>query len=51
MKDYIVDHKLIDEWDWEKNSKLGLDPNKLTLGSNKKHGGYVERVVITGLQK
>ena len=36
MKDYIVNHKLIDEWDWGKNSEFGLDPNKLTLGSNKK---------------
>lgn len=36
MKYYIVNNKLINEWDWEKNSGLGLDPNKLTLGSNKK---------------
>ena len=24
------------EWDWEKNNKLGLDPTKLTCGSHKK---------------
>ena len=24
------------EWDWEKNNELGLRPDKLTYGSNKK---------------
>jgi hypothetical protein len=26
---------LLDEWDWEKNAKLGLNPYKLTYGSHK----------------
>ena len=28
--------KLMAEWDWEKNNKLGFDPKTLTLGSEKK---------------
>ncbi len=35
MKKYISENKeLMKEWDWEKNKDL--DPNKLTVGSNKK---------------
>ena len=32
----IEDEKLMSEWDYEKNYELGLDPSKITLGSNKK---------------
>lgn len=36
-KKYIIDNPaLMAEWDWEKNAKLGLNPKKLTYGSNKK---------------
>ena len=36
-KKYIIDNaNLIVEWDWEKNNDIGLDPSKLTCGSNKK---------------
>ncbi len=36
-KKYIIDNpNLMKEWDWEKNNELGLDPNQLTSGSNKK---------------
>lgn len=28
--------QLMKEWDWEKNTELGLDPNKLLFGSNKR---------------
>ena len=41
-KKYIIDNaELMAEWNWEKNDKLGFDPKTLTLGSRKKHGGYV----------
>lgn len=34
---YVIDNDfLMDEWNWEKNSKLGLCPEKLTCGSNKR---------------
>jgi hypothetical protein len=34
---YETHQKLIDEeWDYEKNNKLGLDPSKITYGSHKK---------------
>ena len=34
---YITENeKLMAEWDWEKNNELGLNPEKLTHGSNKK---------------
>lgn len=36
MKDYVVNSPLIHEWNWEKNNELGLDPKKITLGSNKR---------------
>ena len=37
MAKYISENKeLMKEWDWEANKKAGLDPDKLTLGSNKK---------------
>lgn len=37
MKKYISENsELMKEWDWEANNKAGLDPNKLTEGSNKK---------------
>ena len=36
-KKYLIDNPtLMAEWNWEKNNELGLDPNILTLGSNKK---------------
>ncbi len=36
-KKYIIDNeKLMPEWDWDKNNELGLDPNTMTEGSNKK---------------
>lgn len=36
-KKYLIDNSvLMAEWDWEKNGKLGLNPNLLTFGSNKK---------------
>ena len=28
--------KLLSEWNWEKNTPLGLDPNTLRISSNKK---------------
>jgi len=41
-KKYVIDNaELMAEWNWEKNDKLGFDPKTLTLGSRKKHGGYV----------
>jgi len=34
---YLISYEnLMKEWDWKENNKLGLDPNKLTYGSNKK---------------
>ena len=36
-KKYLIDNTtLIAEWNWEKNSELGLNPRSLTLGSGKK---------------
>lgn len=36
-KKYIIeDSDLMREWNWEKNNELGLNPNLLTFGSNKK---------------
>ena len=36
-KRYMSDNaKLMAEWDWEKNTELGVYPNQLTCGSNKK---------------
>ena len=36
-KRYVSDNaQLMAEWDWEKNNALGLDPVKLTCGSDKK---------------
>ena len=36
-KHYIYDiPELMAEWNWEKNNTLGLDPSRLTYGSNKK---------------
>ena len=36
-KRYVSDNaQLIAEWNWEKNTELGLDPQKLTCGSGKK---------------
>ena len=33
-KRYVSDNaQLMEEWDWEKNAELGLDPHKLTCGS------------------
>ena len=37
VNDLATTHpKLINDWDFEKNDELGLDPKKLTYGSNKK---------------
>ncbi|MBO5454239.1 MAG: hypothetical protein J6A69_09810 [Clostridia bacterium] len=36
-KRYVSDNaQLMAEWDWEKNNELNFNPEKLTLGSNKK---------------
>ena len=36
MANYISQNSdLMAEWDFEENTKLGLDPDKLTCGSNK----------------
>lgn len=36
-KAFVFDNaRLMAEWDWEENEKIGLDPTKLTLGSGKK---------------
>ena len=36
-KSYLKNiEKLMNEWNWEKNNTLNLDPEKLTHGSNKK---------------
>ena len=36
-KKYIIDNpNLMAEWDWEKNNELGLEPSKITSGSNKR---------------
>ncbi len=32
----ISNAKLMAEWDWKENEKEGINPYKLTLGSNKK---------------
>ena len=45
-KKYIIDNaELMAEWNWEKNDELELDPKTLTLGSGKKHGGCVVKVM------
>ena len=37
IKQYVIDDKfLMSEWDWENNDKLGLDPSKIKLKSDKK---------------
>jgi len=36
-KRYVSDNaRLMAEWDWEKNGKLGLDPSHIAYQSNKK---------------
>ena len=36
-KKYIIDNaELMAEWDWEKNKELGIDPKKITIGSDKR---------------
>ena len=36
-KKYIINNKkLIDEWNWDKNNEIGLNPEKITCGSQKK---------------
>lgn len=36
-KDYVINSKeLMKDWNWEKNTSLGVFPDKITLGSNKK---------------
>lgn len=32
----IINSKLLNDWDWEKNNEVGNDPNKLTIGSRKR---------------
>ena len=37
MKKYLFEEKnLMEEWVSEKNDELGLDPQKITIGSEKK---------------
>ena len=37
IKTFIIDcSELMKEWDWDKNNELGLFPQKLLAGSNKK---------------
>ena len=37
IKQYVIDDNfLMSEWDWENNNKLGLDPSKIKLKSDKK---------------
>ncbi len=51
-KRYVIDNPtLMAEWDWEKNSELEIDPQKLTEGSGKKawwkcHQGHSTYTVI-----
>lgn len=34
-KHYIIENtQLLEEWDWDRNTKLGLDPAKITMGSH-----------------
>lgn len=48
-KDYLINNEnLMKEWNWEKNNSLGLFPDKITLGSNKKYGGCVMFVIMNG---
>ena len=36
-KKFVIDNPtLMAEWNWEKNNELGLAPNSLTCGSDKK---------------
>jgi hypothetical protein len=36
-QDFLISNQeLMAEWDWEQNNAIGLDPNILTFGSNKK---------------
>ena len=36
-KQYVSDNaQLMAEWDWEKNTEMGIDPNRITYGSTKK---------------
>lgn len=37
MREKITENsRLMEEWDWEKNGELGLNPEEITAGSNKK---------------
>ena len=51
MREYVIDSPLINEWNWEKNNELGLDPKKITLGSKKiawwicEHGHEYDMVI------
>lgn len=36
MRDFVINSDLITEWNWDKNNKLNLNPNAITLGSGKK---------------
>lgn len=49
MRDYVINSNLISEWDWEKNNESGLYPDKITLGSAKRYGGFVNIVSMNGL--
>ena len=36
-KRYVSDNaQLMTEWDWEKNSEIGVEPQRILQGSNKK---------------
>ena len=43
-KQYVSDNaQLMAEWDWEKNNKIGYDPQKVTCGSDKKVWWHCEK--------
>lgn len=47
---YVSDNaQLMAEWDWEKNSEIGVEPQRLLQGSKKKLGGNA-RMDIHGRQ-
>lgn len=44
IKDHVIDNaRLMSEFDWDENTKRGLDPSKLTLGSGKKPSWICEK--------
>lgn len=43
-KEFISEsNHLLKEWDFERNAKAGIFPDKTTIGSSKKHGGFVRK--------